>query len=76
MHVALHFAEKYIPWYDERPIETLVFGNQGTVERLVLAKRVAGRNRRNKGRLIGIEPAPQDFQKRGIFNYVRNKLLE
>ena len=65
--------DTYIPQHDWWSMKTVVFGDQGTVERLIQAKRVAASSRRNKGRLVGIEPTPQDFHKEGVYNQVRNK---
>jgi len=68
--VAKTLADKYVPTPAGEPYKTIVFGDQGTVERLIQARRVAGDEQSKQNRMIGIEPAGQDFHKRGIYNQV------
>ena len=71
MAVARDISKEYIPHGPKRiPHKTAVFGDQGTFERLNNARKVAASADTPETRLQGIEPAGQEFHKRGIFNQV------
>ena len=75
MAVARILSEKYIPHTNGVPFKTVVFGDQGTVERLIQVRRVSSGHNTPAARLLGIEPAAQEFHKRGVYNQVGLCLL-
>ena len=69
--IACRLHKSYVPVVDEKYLKVVVFGDQNTVERLLVAKRARAHSGLvPHGRLLGIEPCPQDFHKRGIYNQV------
>jgi hypothetical protein len=69
--VAQHLETKYVPAHNNHVHKLALFGDQGTFERVIQAKRVCAASiQRPHGRLEGLEPGGQEFHKRGIFNQV------
>ena len=70
-----HMVDKYVPCADGVPLKLVLFGDQGTFERMVQARRTASGRATASQRFLGLEPAGQDFHKRGIYNQVGCHLI-
>ena len=74
MAVARHLCEKYVPVVNGQPFKLVVFGDQGKVERMVQCRKAAAVHNTRETRLLGMEPAAQEFHKRGIYNQVKRNI--
>ena len=70
MAVARILSEKYVTHTIGVPFKTLVFGYQGTVERLIQVRCVSLGHNTPAATLLGIEPTAQEFNKHGVYNQV------
>jgi hypothetical protein len=69
--VARHLENTYVPTNGMEVHKLVLFGDQGTFEQVIQAKRACATSINiPHGRLMGLEPGGQEFHKRGIYNQV------
>ena len=70
---ALRFMNKYVPTIEGGRVKKVATnGDQGSVERHIGAQRHLAGSKGLASRLVGLEPTPQEFHKRGVYLQVKD----